>query len=178
MASLRFLLGLIPSTSKIEQTEKTLVSEYEKLQQLATSEKLASYNKLKDQVEASGFTQKKKELIALKYKNSQEYSKEKEFISLEKSKDIVLYFRTVSGSELKNFRQMEVSEKIKGFEALEKFISSTDFKMKKKANPKHFKESEEYKKLLDYKSLKSSRQRNTQISLRPTSQRVWQNSMN
>jgi len=156
MASLKFLLGLIPSTSKIEQTEKTLVSEYEKLQQLASSEKLASYNKLKDQVEASGFIQKKKEVISLKYKNSQEYSKEKEFLSLEKAKDIVLYFKTISGSELKSFTQMEASDKIKGYEALEKFISSTDFKMKKKANPKHFKESDEYKKLLDYKNLKSS----------------------
>jgi hypothetical protein len=31
MSSLRLLLGLIPSTSKIEQAEKALIAEYENL---------------------------------------------------------------------------------------------------------------------------------------------------
>jgi beta-glucanase (GH16 family) len=156
MASLKFMLGLIPSTSKIEQTEKALISEFEKLQQLASSEKLAKFTKLKDIVESSGFIQKKKEIISLKYKESQEYSKEKEFLSLQKARDLVLYFKTLSGPDLKSFRQFESSEKIRNFEALEKFISATDFKAKKKADKKHFRESEEYKKLIEYKNLKSS----------------------
>ncbi|MCU0408958.1 MAG: hypothetical protein MUD02_08415, partial [Bacteroidales bacterium] len=156
MASLKFMLGLIPSTSKIEQTEKALIGEFEKLQQLASSEKLAKFIKLKETVESSGFIQKKKEIISLKYKESQEYSKEKEFLSLQKARDIVLYFKTLSGPDLKSFRQFEASDKLRNFEALEKFISATDFKLKKKTDPKHFRESEEYKKLLEYKNLKGS----------------------
>ena len=156
MASLKFMLGLIPSTSKIEQTEKALISEFEKLNQIASSDKLAKYLKLKETVESSGFVQKKKEIISLKYKESQEYSREREFLSLQKARDMVMYFKTLAGPDLKAFRQMENSDKIKAYEALEKFVSVTDFKMKKKADPKHFKESEEYKKLLEFKNLKSS----------------------
>ena len=44
MASLKLLLGLIPSTSKIEQAEKALITEFEKLKTLSESDKLARYN--------------------------------------------------------------------------------------------------------------------------------------
>ena len=45
MASLKLLLGMIPSTSKIEQAEKTLNTEFEKLNVFTDSEVLARYNK-------------------------------------------------------------------------------------------------------------------------------------
>lgn len=156
MASLKFMLGLIPSTSKIEQTEKALINDYDKLQKTASSEKLGNYTRLKEAVESSGFIQKKKEIISLRYKTSQEYLKEKEFMNLSKARDLVLYFKTLAGPDLKGFRQIESSDKIKNFEALEKFISATDFKMKKKSDPKHFTESDEYKKLMEYKNLRNS----------------------
>ena len=38
MASLKLLLGMIPSTSKIEQAEKALVTEFEKLHVFSESE--------------------------------------------------------------------------------------------------------------------------------------------
>jgi hypothetical protein len=153
MASLKLLLGMIPSTSKIEQTEKALVGEFEKLNTFSKSDQLANYNKLNELVNSSDFITKKKEIESLQYKNSEEYSKEKEFLSLQKSKDIVLFFKTISGNLLKRFKEMDGSEKITDFETLEKFIKSPEFIEKQKMNPITFKDTEEYKKLVEYKAL-------------------------
>jgi hypothetical protein len=154
MASLKFLLGMIPSTSKIEQAEKTLNSEFEKLNVFADSEQLARYIKLDGLVNSSDFSEKCKALKSLNYKDSDEYSNEKEFLSLQKSKDIVHYFKTVSGSSLKRFREMDGSTKIKDYEELEKFIESPVFREKQKMRPITFKDTDEYRKLDEYKSLK------------------------
>ena len=77
MAGLRFLLGFIPATSKIEQAENALVKEFEKLVSFSESEILAKYNRLNDLVNSAAFIQKRKEIESLKYKNSEEYLKEK-----------------------------------------------------------------------------------------------------
>lgn len=155
MSSLRLKLGLVPSTSKIEQAESALLAEFEKLKAFTDSDLLAKYKKLHDLVNSSSFINKKKDIESLRFKNSEEYNKEKEFLSLQKSKDIVLYFRTVAGSMLKRFRDLDGSQKIRDFEELESFIRSNAFRQKQKMKPITFKDSDEYRKLLEYKSLKS-----------------------
>jgi hypothetical protein len=155
MASLKLLLGMIPSTSKIEQAEKALITEFEKLNVFAESEQLASYNKLNELVNSSDFVQKKKEIESLQYKNSEEYSKEKEFNSLKKAKDIILYYKTTSGNLLKRYKELEGSDKIGEFETLEQFISSAEFKEKQKMRPIKFKDKDEYRKFVEYKDLKA-----------------------
>ena len=156
MASLRFLLGLIPSTAKIEQVEKTLTTEYEKLRTISESDRLARYNELKEKVKSAGFIQKKKEVESLKYKNSDEYSKEKEFQKLQNEKDFTRYFDTLSGSRLKKYLELDGSEKIKEYESLKKFIKSGEFEEKKKMKSAEFKQTEEYQKLLEYNKLESN----------------------
>ena len=155
MASLKLLLGMIPSTSKIEQAEKALITEFEKLCAFLESDQLAEYNKLNELVNSSDFIQKRKEIESLQFRNSEEYSKEKEFLSLQKAKDIVLYFKTISGDALKRFKEMDGSDKITEFETLEKFIQSDGFREKQKMKPITFKDSDEYKKFIEYKTLKS-----------------------
>ena len=155
MASLKLLLGLIPSTSKIEQAEKALTAELEKLNAFAQSEKLAKYNELNGKVNSAGFIQKRKEIESLQYKNSEEFNKEKEFLSLQKAKDIVLYFKTVSGNELKRFQELDGSEKIKGFEALEMLVQSSEFREKQKMKPITFKDTDDYRKVVEYDALKA-----------------------
>src|SRR5450759_1045656 len=145
MASLKLLLGMIPSTSKIEQVEKALITE---------SEMLERYNKLNGVVNSSDFVQKCKEIKSLQYKNSDEYLDEKELTSLQKAKDIVLYFKTKSGTALKRFKDMDGSGKILDFEALEKFIESPGFREKQKIKPFTFKDTDEYRKLDEHKALK------------------------
>jgi hypothetical protein len=155
MASLKLILGMVPATSKLEQEEKALINEYEKLKVFSGSDQLARYNELNGLVNSSDFLQKRKEIESLQYKNSEEYSKEKEFLSLRKAKDIVLFFKTASGNDLKKFKEMEGSDKISEFEALEKFIQSPEFREKQKMKPITFKNTEEYKKLVEYNSLKA-----------------------
>jgi hypothetical protein len=154
MASLKFLLGMIPATSKIEEEEKALIAEFEKLQAFSGSDQLKRYNELNTKVNASDFIQKKKEIEGLNYKSSDECAKEKEYFSLKKSKDIVLYFKTLEGEALKKFKALDGSEKISKFEALEKEVQSSGFAEKSKS--KEFKESDDYKKLQDYNQLKGS----------------------
>jgi Glycosyl hydrolases family 16 len=154
MASLKLLLGMIPSTSKIEQAENALISEFEKLHVFSESEVLTRYNKLNGLVNSSDFVQKCKEIKTIQYKNSEENLKEKEFNSLQKAKDIVLYFKTTSGSMLKRFKDMDGSSKINEFETLEKFIESPAFREKQKMKPFTFKDTDEYRKFDEYKVLK------------------------
>jgi len=72
MASLKLLLGLFPSTSKIEQAEKALITEFNKLTAFSESDQLKRYTYLKDLISSSDFIQKRKEIESLKYKNSEE----------------------------------------------------------------------------------------------------------
>lgn len=154
MASLKLLLGMIPSTAKIEQEEKALVTEYNKLRSFAGSEKLAEYDRLDKLVNSGDFIQKKKEIESLQYKNSDEYSKEREFLSLQKSKDIVLYYRTQAGTTLKKFREIDASGRIKSYEDLGNEVNSLEFREKSKA--KNFRETEDFKKLEEYRRLKNN----------------------
>ena len=155
MASLKLLLGLIPSTSKLEQAEKSLIAEFEKLKTLSESDQLARYNELNESVNSAGFDQKKKEIESLKYKNSAEFNKEKEYQMLQKTKDIKRYFNTLSGNRLKKYFEFDGSDKINGYESLEKFIQTEEFKEKKRMKSSEFRQTEEYQKLQEYKKLKS-----------------------
>jgi hypothetical protein len=154
MASLKLLLGMIPATSKIEQDEKALIAEYEKLQAFSGSEQLARHNELNNIVHSADFLQKRKEIENLQYKNSEEYSKEKEFLSLKKAKDLTLYFKTAGSTTLKKFNEMDGSDKISKFETLGQLVQSPEFRGKSKS--KEFSGSEDQKKLMEYNQLKGS----------------------
>lgn len=156
MASLKLLLGMIPSTKNIEQAEKALITEFEKLHTFSKSEQLAKYIELDKLVASSEFIQNRKEIESLNFNNSEEKRKEKEFLSLQKAKDIVLYYRTIARSELKKFKELDGSEKINSFEALEKEVKSLEFRQKIKA--KEFKGSDDFKKFQEYKRLKESKE--------------------
>ena len=156
MASLKILLGMIPATSKIEQDEKALIAEYEKLQSFSGSEQLARYNKLNDLVRSPDFVQKRKEIENLRYKSSEEFAKEKEFLSLKKAKDIVLYFKTADGPDLKKFNEVDGSDKISKFEELQKLVQTSDFKEKSKS--KEFSSSDDFKKLQEFNQMKGNQE--------------------
>ena len=154
MASIKLLLGMAPATSKIEQEEKALIAEFEKLHTFVESKQLARYNELNDLVHSAGFVQKKKEIEGLSYKSSEEFAKEKEFLSMKKAKDIVMYFRTIEGSALKKFKELDGSEKISKYESLKSLVSGAGFKEKMKE--KDFSSTEDAKKLAEFKQFGSS----------------------
>jgi hypothetical protein len=154
MASIKLLLGMIPSTAKIEQGEKALIAEFEKLHSFAESKQLARYNELKELVNSAAFVQKRKEIEGLRYKDSGEFAKEKEYNSLKKAKDLLLYFRTVGGTTIKRFRELDGSEKTARYEQLKSLVGGADFKEKMKA--KDFSSTDDAKKLAEFKQLDSN----------------------
>ena len=156
MANLKLLLGLIPSTSKIEKVESDLIREYEKLQAFIDSEEFTKYSELDALVNSGDFQKKRKEIESLKYKSSEEFNKESEYKKLVKAKDISLYFKTRDGSDLKKFKETEGSEKLVRYEKLEDIINSAEFKQKQQDKEVRFKDTEEYKLLVEYKELKGN----------------------
>ncbi len=152
------MLGMIPSTSKIEQEEKALIAEYEKMIAFAGSEALAKYTRLHESVNSAGFKQKKRELESLSYKGSGEHARETEFMGLKKAKDIVSYFKTEGSTLLKNFTSLDGSARIKEIEDLKLFVQSPEFKQKERMKPVTFKDTEEYGKWLEFKKLKGDRE--------------------
>jgi hypothetical protein len=152
------MLGMIPSTSKIEQEEKALIAEYEKMIAFAGSEALAKYTRLHESVNSAGFKQKRKELESLSFKGSEEHARETEFLSLKKAKDIVSYFKTEGSAPLKNFTSLDGSARIKEIEDLKLFVQSPEFKQKERMKPVTFKDTEEYGKWLEFKKLKGDRE--------------------
>src|SRR5512133_1324234 len=158
MSTIKLLLGMIPSTSKLEQEEKALVAEFERLNSFTGSEVLAKYNELHDRVTSAGFLQKKKEIESLTYKGSEEHARESEFLSLKKAKDITLFFKTEGSDLLKNFTSLDGSKKIADLEDLERFVQSPEFRQKERMKPVTFKDTEEYGKFLEWKKLRADRE--------------------
>ena len=119
-----------------------MITEFEKLHNFSESEVLARYIELDGKVNSTAFIQNCKEIKSLQYKNSEEYELEKEYNSLKKAKDIVLYFKTAAGTALKRFKEMDGSSKILDFEALENFVESPAFREKQKMKPITFKDTD------------------------------------
>ena len=132
MSTLKLMLGMIPSTSKLEDEEKALVSEYEKMVSFAGSEALARYNELNESVNSAGFRQKRKEIESLTYKGSEEHAREAEYLNLKKAKDITGYFKTEGSALLKNFTALDGSDRVKEIEDLKLFIQSPEYRQKEK----------------------------------------------
>jgi Glycosyl hydrolases family 16 len=158
MSTLKLMLGMIPATSKLEQDEKALLAEYERMISFAGSEVLAKYNVLHESVNSAGFRQKRKEIESLTYKGSEEHARESEYLRLKKAKDIVSYFRTEGSGLLKNFTSLDGSARVKEIEDLQLFIQSPAFKQKERLKPVTFRDTEEYGKWLEYKKLKGDRE--------------------
>jgi hypothetical protein len=154
MASIKLLLGMIPSTSKIEQDEKALIAEFEKLHSFAESKQLARYNELHQLVNSAGFVQKRKEIESLRFKGSDEHTREKEFLSLKKAKDLLLYFKTAGGTTLKRFVELDGSDKISKYEQVKGIVQSAGFREKMKA--KDFSSTDDAKQLAEFKQLDSN----------------------
>ncbi|MDT8400585.1 MAG: glycoside hydrolase family 16 protein [Bacteroidales bacterium] len=155
MAKLKLSLGLIPSTSKIEQEENALIEEFDKLKRFSESDELKRYNELDARVSSTDFKTKKEHIENLRFKDSEEYNKELEFKNLDKSKDLVMYFKTRDSVDLRKYRELENSDKLKRYEELGKIINSASFREKQKMKPITFKTTEEYSKYREHRRLKS-----------------------
>ena len=159
MAGLKFALGMIPNTSKIESADDNLRKEYLEYIEYEKSDDLKHFSELETEVISADFSSRKKEILSLKYKNTEEYKKEKEFIGLEKSKAIKNYFKVKDSQQLQDYNDVKSSDTLNKFTELEKFVNSDALiKAKTDMPPKEFKTSDEAAKEKEFLNLKKSSQ--------------------
>ncbi|MCF8379806.1 MAG: family 16 glycosylhydrolase [Bacteroidales bacterium] len=159
MAGLKFALGLIPGTAKVEGADDKLRKDYSEYNEYEKSDELKHYTELENEVNSSDFLSRKKALLALKYKGSEEFIKEKEYQTVGKSKPIKNYFKIKESRQLTEYTNFKNSDGLKTFQELEKFVNSEAFiKAKSELSPKEFKATEDAAKEKKYLSAKGSSQ--------------------
>jgi beta-glucanase (GH16 family) len=157
MINLRILFGWVPKTADYEAKQNSLRKEYADLISFAQSNELAEYQELEKTVKSSDFARRKKDISGQKFSATPEYRKEKEYLSLKKQKDIVRYYKIKDSVTLRDFVEFENSQDVKHYHTLEKFISSDEFRQRKKEARKKFKSTPEFEKLQEFNSLKQSK---------------------
>jgi hypothetical protein len=127
MASLRAFLGIYPKTSEYEAKRQKLEEEYKAILDFESSKELMRYNELDHYIHSNEFAQKKKEILSLKFRNTEDYHKEAEFDMLTKTKAISLFYKVKDSARLNEFYQTEKSEELKEYYKLEELINSPEF---------------------------------------------------
>jgi hypothetical protein len=154
MASLRFLLGMIPSTSGYESESDKLRSDYAEYKKFEVSEELKHFLELEKEVNSPEFQQKVKQIKLQNFKQTEEFKKELELKTLRKSTTIKTYFKkkdTEEGAALAD------SADVKTFLELENYVNSDKFLEVKKymslSSKEKYELSEESKLQKEYSDL-------------------------
>ncbi len=132
MATIRAILGLFPKTGDYENAKLTLEEEYKSLLIFRSSKELRDYHELESYVNSAEFAKKKQELFELRYKQTEDFRKEREFHSLSKSSDIRTYYKINGSQLLVSFNSTENSDILKRYLALDKFVNSAEFEEAKR----------------------------------------------
>jgi hypothetical protein len=95
MASLSFLLGLVPSTEKVETADDKIRADFQAYKEYESSEELKHFLELEKEVKSSAFVVRKKKAKKKKadYLESEEYQKQTEYDVLKKSDKAGLVFQ-------------------------------------------------------------------------------------
>jgi len=94
MASLSFLLGMVPATEKVETADDQLRADHQAFVDYENSDELKHYLELEKEVKSSNFALRKKKIKKSEYKDSEEYQKETEYGVLKKSEKVTWYYKT------------------------------------------------------------------------------------
>ncbi len=127
MTSLRAFLGFYPKTENYETNRQKLEQEYKAILEFESSEELKRFNELDHYIHSNEFLQKKKDILSLRFQNTEDYHKEEEFYSLSKTSAIVLYYKVKDSDMLNAYYQTEKSEELKRYNKLEKEINTPEF---------------------------------------------------
>ena len=157
MASLRFLFGMIPATSKYESESDKLRSDYQEYKKFEVSDELKHFQELEKEVTSADFQQRVKTIKSRNFKQTEEFKKEQEYRKLLKSPVVKSYFKKKDKEEGKALSE---SSEVKRMFELGDYVKSEKFAEVKKymslsANQK-FQQSEEYKKQQEYLGLVKS----------------------
>lgn len=107
MASLAFLLGMIPSTEKVESADDQLRADYKAFREFEKSDELKHFLDLEKEVNSSDFAIRKKNIPKKEYRNSEEFKKEEEYAVLKKSEKITWYFKIKKKNPFKEIARWE-----------------------------------------------------------------------
>ncbi|MEN8229450.1 MAG: family 16 glycosylhydrolase [Bacteroidota bacterium] len=140
MASLSFLLGMVPGTEKVETADDQLRADLQAYKDYESSDDLKHYLELEKEVTSSDFSRRKKKILKAKYKTSEAFRKEVRYDQLQKR---------LKGDE-KSAELNELEEYINS----EEFIKQKQFLTMKPAE--RYETTEEYQKEDEYQTLKKS----------------------
>lgn len=159
MAGLKFALGMIPNTAKIEDADDHLRKDFSDYIEYEKSDDLKHFTELKNEVTSTEFLSRKKEFLSMKFKASEEYRKEKEFQVSKKSKPIKNYFKIKESKQLSDYDNFKTSDSLITYFELEKFVNSDELtKLKTELTSKEYKASKEAEKEKKYLSVKKNSQ--------------------
>ena len=150
------LFGAMQATSQIEAEEAALIKEYSDFRAYKKSEELNRVEELDRLVKSGEFTGKVKEIKARKFRDTEQYRKEQEYLALKKSKDIKGYLKLKGSSELSEYKQAGKSAELEKYNELDAFIKTREFLDARQSDKKKFKSSEAFQKQRQYKELKKS----------------------
>ncbi|MFZ5940496.1 MAG: glycoside hydrolase family 16 protein [Bacteroidota bacterium] len=162
MASLGFMLGLVPNTQKVESADDKLRADFKLFLEYESSGEFARYQELDKEVNSSDFAARRKRIMEESFKGSPEAGKEERFRQLGKSKEIKNYFSLLKSQKLADYKQFAGSKELENYHELENFLKSEAFREKKTSlPPKEFRNTAEAVKEKDFLSMqKSSRFKN------------------
>ncbi|MFW6328315.1 MAG: family 16 glycosylhydrolase [Bacteroidota bacterium] len=174
MASLKFMLGLIPDTNKIEAEEKALREEFEEFNKYSKSDELKNFEELDQFINSKDFVEIQNDIKSQKFKDTEAYSKLQEYNTLKKLKEMKDFFKAKKSKQLTNLEAIEESDLLSRFKELEEYVNSGAVdKAKASMKSKAFKKSEEYIKWKEYKQLKSNKRLKDYFKFKESS--VYQN---
>ncbi len=150
------LFAAMQATSQIEAAEAALIKEYNDFLAYEKSEELKRVEELDRLVKSGEFASKVREIKARKFKDTEEFRKEREYLSLKNANDIKVYFKLKNSSELSQYKQTGKSAELEKYDELDAYLKSREFLDAKLSGKKKFKSTEAFQKQRQYKELKKS----------------------
>jgi beta-glucanase (GH16 family) len=156
MASLRFLFGMIPATSKVESESDKLHSDFLEYKKFEVSDELKHFQDLEKEVNSTEFLQKIKTVKAQKFNQTEEFKKELEFKQVRKSKPVKSYLKN-KDNDSEDAKTLAESPEVKKYLELEKYLNTEKFAETKKymalSGQQKFELTEEFKKQQEFLQL-------------------------
>lgn len=140
--------GKYPSTKKYEAQQAGKLADYERFKQLAVSTDLARYKELEALTNSADFQARVNKLKTERFRDTEAYRKEQEYIKLRKSDEIYYYLKFKSKGLDQKYQQAVTAPDYNRYLELDKVINSPEFEEKRKA--KDFKKTDDYQLLKEY----------------------------
>lgn len=155
---LKYKLGLIPGTDKIDAKWNKLLGMRDELQELEQSDELVRFRELEAELKSAEFGARKKELTQLRFEGSHEQKMLSELEQLNRSKAIRQYFKTLHSEKLARFQNIEKGDKLARLNEHKQAVNSPEFVKRRKDMEKlHYHGSPEAAKRKEFETLKKDK---------------------